>query len=100
MQPSDFVAYVGPSSLHDSTVAAVHELPGAVQVDVQTEVGDVVVVEFTGVRALVQNCAVGMLLYALSEMRSANKGRHFVFANADDDGEAQLEVVADSVAFK
>ena len=54
------------------------------------------VAQFAGVRAVRANNPEGMMLYALSEFKSDPPLRRFVFANWDDNGEAFLEIDAES----
>jgi hypothetical protein len=56
--------------------------------------GQLYIVTFSGVREVVAEGAVGMMLYALSELPTPREGRRFVFTNWDEEDGARLEVLA------
>jgi len=95
MSDDAFVGYVGDPSLHDGRITDVREASGQLQVMVQSESGALLIVTFTGVRSVVSNRSVGMVLYSLSEISTSGPGRQFVFANWDEEDDAKLEVQAD-----
>lgn len=94
MPDTTFIAYVGDPDFHDGSILTVDQDGGTVSVRVRGASGRVFVVEFTGVGAVKTNCPEGMLLYALTEVRTEPPMRRFVFANWDYDSKAQLEVDA------
>jgi hypothetical protein len=98
MPPSSFIAYVGDPDFHDGAILSVEQHGRGVRVRVQGASGKVYAVDFSGVGAVRAHRSAGMTLYALSELRAEPPLRRFVFANWDDDGDAQLEVDAASFA--
>src|SRR5262249_33652778 len=100
MAESSFVGYVGDADFHDGSVLSVEHEDRTVCVRVRGASGRVFVVEFGGGGALRSNHPEGMMLYALSELSGEPPLRRFAFVNWDDDGEAYLEVDAETVAVR
>jgi hypothetical protein len=94
----EFIAYRGDPDLHDGVVSAVQHDDDVARVVVETSSGRRLEVAFAGVESLVQDNAVGMKLYSLSEMKAPSPLRCFVCTNWDEEADAQLEVVARDVA--
>jgi hypothetical protein len=92
------IGHVGDPRIHDAVVETVRESPGAVAVVVRTEAGEALTVSFAGVHSVKSHRPVGMMLYALSELESCGPGRHFQFANWDEDDDASLEIQAESMS--
>ena len=93
----EFLAYLGPSDLHDGTILDVERRAGEARVLVRGASGREYVVRFAGVTGLEAHRPEGMLLYALVELRSAGPKRRFAFGNWDEADDARLEVEAREV---
>jgi hypothetical protein len=89
-----FIAFRGGPELHDGKIVKVEQDGDTARVVVEAETGRELEVVFYGVASLTQHRAEGMTLYALSEMDYEAPQRHFLFANWDDEDDAQLEVIA------
>jgi hypothetical protein len=89
-----FVGYRGGHEVHDATVASVEHDGDVVRVVIEAVDGGRIVFQFSEVASLTQTRAEGMMLFGLSEFSATSPLRRFVFANWDDDDDAQLEVVA------
>jgi len=92
---SDFVAYVGPSNLHDATILRVESTQDTVTVFVESYERRRFALVFHGVTHQEMNTPEGMVLYALIEMHTTPPRHRYVFANWDDDDPARLEIVAE-----
>ena len=95
MNADRLIAYVGDAALHDGTITTVDKQVGRLTVVVQSQTGTLLRIEFRGVHNVCSNRPVGMLLYALAEMETTERGRKFVFANWDEQDDATLELHAD-----
>lgn len=93
---SDFVAYVGPEYIHDSTIVSVERTSAAVTVRLQALDGRGFFLDFVGVDSISAEHPENMFLYALVEMRHPLPLRRFVFASSDEESTASLEIVADN----
>lgn len=100
MAEAQFVGYVGDADFHDGSVLAIEHQGSTANVRIRGASGKVFVVDFGGVRAVRANQAEGMMLYALSELRSEPPVRRFAFANSDDDSAAHLEIDAQTIAIR
>jgi hypothetical protein len=90
-----FVAYVGDPDIHDASVIS-HSLEGTVAVVVLKSVpGQSIHIEFSDAESVVAHKPIGMMLYSLTEFKTAGEVRHFVFANWDDHDERALEIFAE-----
>jgi hypothetical protein len=94
LDQSGFRRYVGPADLHDAVVAAIGHNDDKLRVDVRTDQGRLLVLEFSGVTDVHAVRPVGMMLYALAEWKAEPPLRRFVFANWDDDDDATMVIVA------
>jgi hypothetical protein len=90
----DFVGYRGGYEVHDAKVASVEHDGDVARIVIEAIDGRRIMFEFSGVAALTQIRAEGMMLFGLSEFEAVAPLRRFVFANWDDDDDARLEVVA------
>jgi hypothetical protein len=95
-----FIAFRGGPELHDGKIVKVEQDGDTARVVVEAETGRELEVVFYGVTSLTQHRAEGMTLYALSEMDYEAPQRHFLFANWDDEDDAQLEVIARDFDFR
>ena len=91
---ADFVAYVGPTGLHDGQVLRVQSEQDTYTVWVESESGRHFAIKFSQVLRTAVDSPQGMMLYALCEMRYKPPFRRFVFGNADPEDTAKLEVIA------
>jgi hypothetical protein len=96
MGDTSFIGYVGEPDFHDGSVVAVERAKDSARVRVRGASGKILVAEFSGVQAVRSNRPEGMLLYALTETRGEPPLRCFVFANADEDSQAVLEIDAET----
>jgi hypothetical protein len=99
MSDSEFVAYVGIPDIHDGVVlrASVEEREKKAEVIIKGDSGCEHAIVFEGVAEVKMNAPEGMVLYALSEMRTTPPLRRFEFVNSNDDDEndtRSLSVVA------
>jgi len=94
MTSPEFVAYVGIPDLHDGIVLRVAAEGKTAEVVVDGFSGHQHVVRFEGVEAVEMNKPEGMLLYSISEMRTAPPLRKFVFTNNDEDHPGSLSILA------
>jgi hypothetical protein len=94
LDQSDLLRYVGPADLHDAVVTALERIDNKLRVDVRTDQGRPLMLEFFGVADVHAVRPVGMMLYALSERKAEPPMRRFDFANWDDDDDATIVVVA------
>ena len=96
MSTSEFIAYVGPTDIHDSTVISVVRQGDIARVGLRTLDGQSLSPAFHGVATLESQQPEGMFVYALTELTSPRPPlRRFVFANSDEDSAANLEIVAE-----
>ena len=91
---ADFVAYIGPAGLHDGQILRVQSEQETYTVWIESESGRHFAIKFSRVLRTVVDSPVGMMLYALCEMRYKPPYRRFVFGNADAEDTAKLEVIA------
>ena len=95
MSASEFIAYVGPADIHDSTVASVTRHGDSVRVDLRTLDAQPLSLTFHGVASLSSQPREGMFVYALTELVSPTPPlRRFAFANSDEESASALELLA------
>ncbi|WP_159882787.1 hypothetical protein [Paenibacillus puerhi] len=58
------------------------------------------VVRFYGVKTIHSNRPIGMMLYAISEMKESQTLRRFIFGNWDERDDASFEIVAETVDYE
>ncbi len=97
MSDNSFIGYVGDPDFHDGMVLNVHSTNDIVQVRIRGASGKEFVAEFGAGRVAQSKKPVGMLLYALVEFGWEPPLRKFVFANWDEDDDATLEILAESL---
>src|SRR5262245_30384268 len=97
MRDPSFVGYVKDADYHDATVLSIDTAGDIVRVRVRGYDEKIFVSEFGGVRTVRATRPEGMMLYALSEMRSTPPLRRFVFTNWHDDDDAALEIDAETL---
>ncbi|PYL07992.1 MAG: hypothetical protein DME34_05725 [Verrucomicrobia bacterium] len=97
MNASEFVAYVGPPDIHDSTITSVTRQGDSVRVELRTLDARPLSLTFQGVASIMSQHPEGMFLYALTELASPSPPlRRFVFANSDEESASALEVLAEN----
>ena len=94
MTKDDFIAYRGPSDLHDGTVLSVARMGDATSVVVGLSEGGVAEFDFSDTEQIVAREPEGMVLYALAELRVDGASRRFSFVNWEDSSSRILEVRA------
>jgi hypothetical protein len=94
MKQSDFISYVGDADIHDASIESVAHSGELAEVSLKTITGRTLRIVFGGVRDVVSREPVGMVVYALTEMRCDPPYRKFIFANAAEDDQATLEIEA------
>jgi hypothetical protein len=94
MADSTFVGYVGAPDFHDGSIRSIEEHRDSVCVHVRGASGKLFRVDFNGVGSVISNRPAGMRLYALVESSVSPPFRRFIFANWDDESEAQLTIDA------
>jgi hypothetical protein len=88
------IKYVGPSTIHDARIAAVHRSSDEVVVHLRTYDAGPLELRFHGVRDVIEREPVGIMLYSLNELPDAPPYRRFLFVNWEDDDARGLEIVA------
>ena len=96
MPISSFIGYVGPSDFHDGSILSVEQGESIARVRISGANGSEFLIECRGVHAVRARNPVGMLLYAVSEMRLEPPLRRFAFANFNADDTAFLEIDAET----
>jgi hypothetical protein len=94
MNDTGFIGYVGSPIVHDGIVLRVCVKGDTVEVVIQGCGGQEHVVLFEGVDSFEMNAPEGMVLYSLSEMRTAPPLRKFVFIKSEEDHPGCLSVWA------
>jgi hypothetical protein len=95
MTSDHVVSYVGDSDFHDGGIVSVVADGNLAPVVVRGASGNEYAVEFYGVKKVQSNRPEGMMLYALTEMRTDTSARRFVFSNWEYDDDACLAVEAE-----
>jgi len=92
---SEFVAYVDPADIHDSTVESVARHGSNVRVDLRTLDAQPLSLTFRSVASLSSQRPEGMFVYALAELVSPTPPlRRFAFQNSDEESASTLELLA------
>jgi hypothetical protein len=94
MENNDFIGYVGEADLHDACISSMCYTGEQADVILRAHNGRQVKVTFTGVNRVVSTQPLGMMIYALNEMRADPPYRRFVFTNWDEEETATLEIEA------
>ena len=83
---SDFIAYRGPRTIHDSKVTSVSRQHSDALVELETIEGKRIGLRFTGVETMSAVDPVGMLVYSLSELRPPpnSRSRRFAFTSGEE----------------
>jgi len=94
MQNIDFIGYIRNYKVHDSKVEKIIKNGNDVTVLLKSQEGESINVRFSSVQEVVEERPIGMILYAICEMKHIAPYRKFVFANTDEEDVASLIVVA------
>ena len=94
MDEESFVQYWYNEDVHDGRVLRLVQNADELIVEIETQDGRRVSLQFSEVESVIRNSPEGMLLYSLSEMKSTTPHRNFVFTNSNDDDGARLEIRA------
>lgn len=94
MENSDFIGYVGNYKVHDSRVEKIINSGNDVTVLLRSQEGEIISVRFSSVQEIIEERPIGMILYAICEIKDIAPCRKFEFANTDEEDEASLIVVA------
>ncbi|TXK85771.1 hypothetical protein [Paenibacillus sp. N3.4] len=100
MEEKKFIAYTGDYRVHDSKIEGILWENENLSVFLRSYKGEALVVRFYGVKTIHSNRPLGMMLYAISEMKCHDPLRKFIFGNWDERDDASLEIVAEQVDFK
>jgi hypothetical protein len=95
MNTEDFTGYIGSQDIHDGTILRVIENNKVVIVRIQGASGKHHLIKFNNVTEVQANEPVGMILYAISEMKLDSAKRKFIFVNWEEDDSASLEILAE-----
>ena len=96
MSAFEFVAYVGPEDIHDSTIASVTRQGDSVRVDLRTFDAQPLSLTFHRVASVTSQQPEGMFVYALTELASPRPPlRRFLFASSDEESASALELLAE-----
>ncbi|MGY0374244.1 hypothetical protein [Clostridium sp. JNZ J1-5] len=94
MQNNDFVACIGSYKVHDSKVEKIINSGNEVTVLLKSQEGEIISVRLSNVQEVIEKRSVGMILYAICEIKDIAPYRKFVFVNTDEEDGASLIVVA------
>ena len=94
MADDEFVAYVGDPEIHDAVVKSVSYNGQRAEVSIEAVNGRRIDISFNDVKLFQAHEPIGMLLYALNEMRSTPPYRKFVFTNSEESGDSSLSLEA------
>ena len=94
MADDEFVAYVGDPEIHDAVVKSVSYSGQRAEVSIESVNGRRIHVSFNDVKVFQAHEPIGMLLYALNEMRCTPPYRKFVFTNSEESSDSVLSLEA------
>jgi len=94
MADDEFVAYVGDPEIHDAVVKSVSYNGQQAEVSIEAINGRRINISFNDVKGFQAHEPIGMLLYALNEMRSIPPHRKFVFTNSEENSDSILSLEA------
>ncbi len=92
---NEFISYVGPPDLHDGILTGIDSAEDTVTVWVRSYEGRRYGLTFHGVIHQEAIEPVGMMLYALCELRASPPYHRYVFANWDDEEPGRLRITAE-----
>lgn len=90
MANDEFVAYVGDPGIHDAVVKSVSYNGQQAEVSIETLVGRRIHISFSDVTLFHAHEPLGMVLYALNEMRGIPPYRKLVFTNSEEISDSVL----------
>ena len=94
MADDEFVAYAGDPEIHDAVVKSVSYNGQRADVSIEALNGRRIDISFSDVKLFHAYEPLGMVLYALNEMRSIPPYRKFVFTNSDESSDSVLSLEA------
>jgi hypothetical protein len=94
MANDEFVAFVGDPDIHDAVVKSVSYNGQQAEVSIETLSGRRIDVSFSDVKLFHAHEPLGMVLYALNEMRGIPPYRKFVFTNSEESSDSGLSLEA------
>jgi len=99
---NEFLKYVGPRDIHDSTIVSVNHVDDAVEIVLKSYKKSRIKIKFTGVKDVYTLQSEGMIVYSLSEMKSDDNKRIFTLANSNEEEESKscFEIVCDDISFE
>jgi len=98
-EEEQFLGYIGDYRVHDSKIEGILCENTNATVTLRGYEGELITVHFYGVQNMHFNRPIGMMLYAISEMKANEPMRKFLFANWDDEDNASFEILAERVEF-
>lgn len=90
----DLLSYVGPPELHDATLVKFQAEEDRVIVEILGHDQSTIKITFIGVAEFQEQCAEGMVLYALAESKTPRAERQFEFLNWDDESDCFCTITA------
>lgn len=94
MNDGDFIDYIGDYRVHDGRIAKVITDGDKVRVTIKSIDGEDLWFEFYEVKTIEGINPEGMLLYAVSEVKTEEPFRTFYFINWHEEREEYLSVIA------
>ena len=94
MANDEFVAYVGDPEIHDAVVKSVSYNGQQAEMSVETLDGRRIHISFSDVKLFHAHEPLGMVLYALNEMRGIPPYRKFAFTNSEESSDSVLYLEA------
>jgi hypothetical protein len=95
---SDFIRYVGPPTIHDSTFLLFQKAESdSFDVHLKSADGDIIILRFIDVSDITYSKPEGMFVYALSEV-TCDLGLHrYIFVNSEEDSESFFEITCKEI---
>ena len=89
----EFIRYVGPAEIHDSTFIAFRKIePDTYAVELKTHDGATLSLRFLGVSDVNHSKPEGIIIYSLNEVTWPGDMKRFVFANSDEESSSCFEI--------
>ena len=97
MVDKNFIGYVGSAIVHDAKITNIVESDSWVTVSLESEEGETFIIQFIDVVEMESSNPMGMMLYAISEVKTEKNGRKFAFVNWDDEDDSFLEIISKGI---
>jgi len=94
MYNENLIGYIGDYRIHDSKIHAIETDNDNIHVSLVSDDKETIKVTFIEVKSIKSNNALGMILYAISEIKEQQPLRKFIFINWDEEDASSLEIVA------